>query len=264
MFLLAISFRMTITEAGSLAVIRGREHSFWLDKEACMNTWVAAGAVCLGLGIAGLRKSSRRHFPNYLVPAGLIGLAPVCWALALDIKRANGSYPISLGAGLVWLVVIATAWIAQNHPAGRDHAILRPGHPRAWRWYAAAWIVLFAVGVVSIALHVREKTAYEWLELLVSFVVLIGIYSYAFQRQLLPRIFWRIVAPAYCLWAGVGLVTHWPGMMAGFHKAQGTTSFVIALVFGLPIIIGMPVLNSLALLRLSWLPPISDARLAAD
>lgn len=100
-----------------------------------------------------------------------------------------------------------------------------------------------------------EQTARDWLSLPIEVIALAGIYSYAFQRKLLPAHFWRVIAIAYCIWTVVSFATHWPDMMAGFHKAEGTAAFVTAVIIGLPIIIGIPVLTCLALLRLSWFPP---------
>jgi hypothetical protein len=202
-----------------------------------------------------MMKSSRSIFPNRFVPAVIFGLAPVFWAFGWDLSRATGSYPVGIAAGLLWVLVVATAWIARGHPGSRDHATPQPSHPKAWRWFAAASLVLFAFGVVSMVTQFKEKTLYDWLSLPVEAVALAGIYSYGFQRPVLPPSFWRVITPAYCLWTVVSFAMHWQGMMVGFHKANGTATFITALALGIPIIIGIPVLTCLALLRLSWFPP---------
>jgi len=216
---------------------------------------MTAGITCLVLGVSGLRKSSPPIFPNRFIPAALAGFAPVVWALGWDISRATDSYPVSIAAGMLWALVVATAWIARNYPAGDDQTVPIPTHPRAWRWFAAASLVLFAFGTVSMVARFDEQTADKWLSLPIDGIALAGIYSYAFRRRLLPAHLWRVVALAYCLWAVVSLAMHWPTMMAGLHKAGGMGVFVTGLVIALPIVIGMPALTCLALLRLSWFPP---------
>lgn len=202
-----------------------------------------------------MRKSSRSIFPNNFVPAAILGLAPVFWAFGWDLSSATGSYPLVTAVGLLWVLIVATAWIMRSHSAGSNHAIPQPGHPKAWRRFAAASLVLFAFGIMWMVTHPAKQTAYNWLSLPIEALALAGIYSYAFQRPLLPASFWRVIAPAYCLWTMTSLAIHWQGTMAGFHRANDTVTFITALALGLPIIVGIPVLNFLALLRLSWFPP---------
>ena len=206
-----------------------------------------------------MRKSSRSIFPSRFVPVVILGLAPVFWAFGWDLSRATGAYPISAAAGLLWALVVATAWIARVHPEGRDGIIPQSSHPKAWRWFAAASLVLFAFGIVSMVTDRTEKGAYDWLSLPVEAVALAGVYSYAFQWRLLPKTFWRVVALAYCLWTLVNLATHGRAMMIGFHKADETVTFIAALALGIPIIIGIPALTCLGLLKLSWLPPKTNS-----
>jgi len=216
---------------------------------------MTAGIVCLVVGVSGLGKSSPPIFPNRFIPAALAGFAPVVWAFGWDVSRATGSYPTSIAAGMLWALVVATAWIARNYPAGNDQNVPMPTHPKAWRWFAAASSVLFAFGIVSMVTRFHEQNADRWLSLPIDALALAGICCYAFRRRMLPTRLWQIIAPVYCLWTVVSLAMHWPTMMAGFEKAEGTAAHALALVIGLPIIIGLPTLTCLALLRLSWFQP---------
>lgn len=217
--------------------------------------WYTAGIICIIIGMSGIRKSSRSIFPSRFIPATIIGLAPLFWSLGWDLSHTAGSYPVSIEVGRLWILIFATAWIAIKLPEGNDHAAPQPHHPRAWRWFAAASLVLFAYGTAPMLIHITKNTAHDWLSLLVNTAALVGIYSYAFRRPLLSTVFWRVIALAYCLWTLFSFATHWQGMMAGFHMANGIVPFIIALAIGVPIIIAIPALSCLALFRLSWFPP---------
>ena len=219
------------------------------------SAWTTAGITCLVLGMSGLEKSPKLPFPNRLIPAAIMGLAPVCWALSWDLHRAAGYYSATVAAGQLWFLAVATAVIARGRPANVDEAAPPPRHPKAWRWFTAVYLVVSVSGTVSIIRNPSKLTAFDWLSLPIDALVVAGLCSYAFQRRLLPTSFWRVIAPAYLIWAVSSFAMHCQPMMAALAKPNSTAVSLMASAIVLPLVIGLPALSVLALLRLSWFPP---------
>jgi hypothetical protein len=66
-----------------------------------------------------------------------------------------------------------------------------PANQARWRWFAIAMTVLF---IISLILMGREIDVGTFLGVLITLVSLNGVYGYGWQRPLLRRWVWQILA----------------------------------------------------------------------